>query len=80
MTTAAMRVAVVGAGAAGLTTAKVLLRSGLSREFLRDLQELRRLGADFGQGHLFSAALPAAKVSDLMAKDALSYSGISPAR
>jgi diguanylate cyclase (GGDEF)-like protein/PAS domain S-box-containing protein len=44
------------------------------------LQELRRLGADFGQGHLFSAALPAAKVSELMAKNALGYSGISPAR
>jgi diguanylate cyclase (GGDEF)-like protein/PAS domain S-box-containing protein len=44
------------------------------------LEELRRLGADFAQGHIFSAALPATKVSDLLAKNALGYSGISPAR
>ena len=44
------------------------------------LDELRRLGADYAQGHFFSAALLASRVSELVAADALGYSGISPAR
>ncbi len=43
------------------------------------LSELRRLGCDFGQGHLFSRALPPPKVESLLA-DGVGYSGILPAR
>jgi len=42
------------------------------------LSELRRLGCDYAQGHLFHAAMPEREVSRLIAEGALSYSGISP--
>ena len=42
------------------------------------LSELRRLGCDYAQGHLFHAAMPEREVSRLIAEDALAYSGISP--
>jgi len=41
------------------------------------LAELRRLGCDYAQGHLFHAAMPAAEVSRLLAAGTLNYSGIS---
>ena len=41
------------------------------------LSELRRLGCDFAQGHLFSRALPPAKVERLLA-EGLGYSGMLP--
>jgi diguanylate cyclase (GGDEF)-like protein/PAS domain S-box-containing protein len=44
------------------------------------LSELRRLGCDYAQGHLFHAAMPAADVSRLLGEGALDYSGISPDR
>jgi len=44
------------------------------------LSELRRLGCDYAQGHLFSRALPAEKISSLLSEGALLYSGISPGR
>jgi diguanylate cyclase (GGDEF)-like protein/PAS domain S-box-containing protein len=42
--------------------------------------ELRRLGCDFAQGHLFHAAMPDTEVSRLVAAGQLRYSGISPGR
>jgi diguanylate cyclase (GGDEF)-like protein/PAS domain S-box-containing protein len=42
------------------------------------LAELQRLGCDYGQGHLFQAAMPDREVSRLIAEGALGYSGISP--
>jgi len=42
------------------------------------LAELRRLGCDFAQGHLFHPAMPEREVSRLIAEGALGYSGISP--
>ncbi|HVQ58224.1 MAG TPA: EAL domain-containing protein [Solirubrobacterales bacterium] len=44
------------------------------------LAELRRLGCDYAQGHLFHVAMPASEVSRLIGEDALRYSGISPGR
>ncbi len=44
------------------------------------LSELRRLGCDSAQGHLFSRALPAEKISTLLGSGVLRYSGIVPAR
>ncbi|MGC1167077.1 MAG: EAL domain-containing protein [Solirubrobacterales bacterium] len=44
------------------------------------LAELRRLGCDYAQGHLFHAAMPAAEVSRLIGEGRLGYSGISPER
>jgi diguanylate cyclase (GGDEF)-like protein/PAS domain S-box-containing protein len=44
------------------------------------LAELRRLGCDYAQGHLFHAAMPARDISRLLREGALDYSGISPAR
>jgi diguanylate cyclase (GGDEF)-like protein/PAS domain S-box-containing protein len=41
------------------------------------LAELRRLGCDYAQGHLFHAAMPAAEVSRLLAAGTLDYSGIA---
>ncbi len=41
------------------------------------LAELRRLGCDYAQGHLFHAAMPATEISRLLAEGALDYSGIS---
>jgi diguanylate cyclase (GGDEF)-like protein/PAS domain S-box-containing protein len=42
------------------------------------MSELQRLGCDYGQGHIFHAAMPEREVSRLIAEDALAYSGISP--
>jgi diguanylate cyclase (GGDEF)-like protein/PAS domain S-box-containing protein len=42
------------------------------------LSELQRLCCDYGQGHLFQAAMPEREVSRLIAEGALGYSGISP--
>ncbi len=44
------------------------------------LAELRRLGCDYAQGHLFHAAMPDSEVSRLLAAGTLDYSGISPER
>ncbi len=44
------------------------------------LAELRRLGCDYAQGHLFHAAMPAREVSRLIGAGQLRYSGISPGR
>jgi diguanylate cyclase (GGDEF)-like protein/PAS domain S-box-containing protein len=44
------------------------------------LAELRRLGCDYAQGHLFHQAMPQAEVSRLLGEGALGYSGISPGR
>ena len=44
------------------------------------LSELRRLGCDYAQGHLFSRALPAEKIARLLAKGFPRYSGIAPGR
>jgi diguanylate cyclase (GGDEF)-like protein/PAS domain S-box-containing protein len=44
------------------------------------LSELRRLGCDYAQGHLFSRALPAEKITALLGSGVLRYSGIAPAR
>jgi diguanylate cyclase (GGDEF)-like protein/PAS domain S-box-containing protein len=44
------------------------------------LAELRRLGCDYAQGHLFHAAMPATEISRLLGEGALGYSGISPTR
>jgi len=41
------------------------------------LAELRRLGCDYAQGHLFHAAIPPQEVSRLLREGALDYSGIS---
>jgi diguanylate cyclase (GGDEF)-like protein/PAS domain S-box-containing protein len=44
------------------------------------LEELRRLGCDFAQGHFFHAAMPDAEVGRLLGEGALRYSGIAPGR
>ena len=44
------------------------------------LSELRRLGCDFAQGHLFSRALPAEKIGRLLSDGGVAYSGIAPGR
>jgi diguanylate cyclase (GGDEF)-like protein/PAS domain S-box-containing protein len=44
------------------------------------LSELDRLGCDFAQGHLFSQALPAERISARLGEGAPLYSGISPGR
>ena len=44
------------------------------------LAELRRLDCDYGQGHLFHAAMPEAEISRLIGSGELRYSGISPGR
>jgi len=41
------------------------------------LAELRRLGCDYAQGHLFHAAMPATEVSRLLNAGTLNYSGIA---
>jgi diguanylate cyclase (GGDEF)-like protein/PAS domain S-box-containing protein len=55
-----------------------VIAEGVENEI--QLAELRRLGCDFAQGHLFHAAMPEAEVSRLLGKGALRYSGISPGR
>jgi diguanylate cyclase (GGDEF)-like protein/PAS domain S-box-containing protein len=42
------------------------------------LSELRRLGCDYAQGHLFHPAMPEREVSRLIAEGTLGYSGITP--
>jgi diguanylate cyclase (GGDEF)-like protein/PAS domain S-box-containing protein len=44
------------------------------------LSELRRLGCDYAQGHLFHAAMPAGEITRLLGEGELGYSGISPER
>ena len=44
------------------------------------LSELRRLGCDYAQGHLFSRALPAEKISALLGNGVTRYSEILPGR
>jgi EAL domain-containing protein (putative c-di-GMP-specific phosphodiesterase class I) len=43
------------------------------------VSELRRLGCDYCQGHLFSRALPLGQVERLLV-EGVGYSGIFPAR
>ena len=44
------------------------------------LSELRRLGCDYAQGHLFSAALPPQEIPGLLGEGVSRYSGILPGR
>jgi diguanylate cyclase (GGDEF)-like protein/PAS domain S-box-containing protein len=44
------------------------------------LSELRRLGCDYAQGHLFSRALPADKITGLLSEGFPRYSGIVPGK
>ncbi|HEX3238724.1 MAG TPA: EAL domain-containing protein [Solirubrobacterales bacterium] len=44
------------------------------------LAELRRLGCDYAQGHLFHAAMPDTDVTRLLREGALGYSGIVPGK
>jgi diguanylate cyclase (GGDEF)-like protein/PAS domain S-box-containing protein len=44
------------------------------------LAELTRLGCDYAQGHLFSRALPAEKVTALLSQGSPLYSGMAPGR
>ncbi len=44
------------------------------------LSELRRLGCDYAQGHFFSPALPAERITGLLADGLPSYSGMLPGR
>jgi diguanylate cyclase (GGDEF)-like protein/PAS domain S-box-containing protein len=44
------------------------------------VSELRRLGCDFAQGHLFSRALPVEKASALLGSGILRYSGMVPGK
>jgi diguanylate cyclase (GGDEF)-like protein/PAS domain S-box-containing protein len=55
-----------------------VIAEGVENEI--QLSELRRLGCDYAQGHLFHAAMPEAEVSRLLGEGALRYSGISPGR
>jgi diguanylate cyclase (GGDEF)-like protein/PAS domain S-box-containing protein len=55
-----------------------VIAEGIENEV--QLDELRRLGCDFGQGHLFHAAMPEAEVGRLLGEGALRYLGISPGR
>jgi diguanylate cyclase (GGDEF)-like protein/PAS domain S-box-containing protein len=55
-----------------------VIAEGIENEV--QLDELRRLGCDFGQGHLFHAAMPEADVGRLLGEGALRYSGISPGK
>ncbi|MDX6625644.1 MAG: hypothetical protein QOE56_633 [Solirubrobacterales bacterium] len=55
-----------------------VIAEGVENEI--QLAELRRLGCDYAQGHLFHAAMPEVEVSRLLGEGALRYSGISPGR
>ncbi|HWH19620.1 MAG TPA: EAL domain-containing protein [Solirubrobacterales bacterium] len=55
-----------------------VIAEGVEKEI--QLDELRRLDCDYGQGHLFHEALRAEEISRLIAADALDYSGISSTR
>jgi diguanylate cyclase (GGDEF)-like protein/PAS domain S-box-containing protein len=55
-----------------------VIAEGVENEI--QLAELRRLGCDYAQGHLFHAAMPEAEVSRLLGEGALGYSGISPGK
>jgi diguanylate cyclase (GGDEF)-like protein/PAS domain S-box-containing protein len=55
-----------------------VIAEGVENEI--QLAELRRLGCDYAQGHLFHAAMPEDEVSRLLGEGALRYSGISPGR
>ncbi len=55
-----------------------MIAEGVENEV--QLAELRRLGCDYAQGHLFHAAMPAPEVTRLIDEDALRYSGITPER
>ena len=44
------------------------------------LSELRRLGCDYAQGHLFHAAMPDTEITRLLRENALGYSGILPGK
>jgi len=44
------------------------------------LSELRRLGCDYAQGHLFSRALPPESITELLTNGIPRYSGILPGR
>ncbi len=55
-----------------------VIAEGVEKEV--QLDELRRLGCDYGQGHLFHEALRAPEISRLIEADSLDYSGISSRR
>jgi len=70
-----------------IVEAIVGMARALSLEFIAEgvesevqLAELRRLGCDYAQGHLFHPAMPASEVSRLLGEGALRYSGILPER
>jgi diguanylate cyclase (GGDEF)-like protein/PAS domain S-box-containing protein len=55
-----------------------VIAEGVEKEI--QLEELRRLGCDFGQGHLFREALRPEEIGRLIEAGALDYSGISSTR
>ena len=55
-----------------------VIAEGVENEI--QLDELRRLGCDFGQGHLFHEALRPEEISRLIEAGSLDYSGISSTR
>ena len=55
-----------------------VIAEGVEKEI--QLDELRRLGCDFGQGHLFHEALRPEQISRMIESGALDYSGISSSR
>jgi diguanylate cyclase (GGDEF)-like protein/PAS domain S-box-containing protein len=55
-----------------------VIAEGVENEM--QLAELRRLGCDYAQGHLFSRALPPEQVVDLLDERPPRYSGILPGR
>jgi EAL domain-containing protein (putative c-di-GMP-specific phosphodiesterase class I) len=68
-----------------IVEAIVGMARALSLEFIAEgvesevqLAELRRLGCDYAQGHLFHPAMPSSEISRLLGEGALGYSGILP--